>query len=112
MTTADRLHQLVLSLPGVGAVYPADPAWRSTMNRVGARLTPGAPAPEPAMVSLRMDGSTANVRIRVGASGDVPAPELARSIAVAIRGMLCTEPGMEAGPISIQICSIAAAQAS
>ncbi|MCZ2401638.1 hypothetical protein IV498_00170 [Paenarthrobacter sp. Z7-10] len=108
MSTADQLHRLVLSVPGVAAVYPADPAWRAPMNRLGAVMAPGTSAPEPELVRLRMDGSTAHVRIRVGASGDVPAPELARRIAAEIRATLGTETEMEAGAIAVQICSIAA----
>ncbi|MDJ0357018.1 hypothetical protein [Paenarthrobacter sp. PH39-S1] len=69
MRITDELHRLILGLDGVSTVYPADPSRRTADGRLAATLTPGASAPEPAIVDLRIADSLATVRIQAGPMG-------------------------------------------
>lgn len=106
MSIVEALHELVLDVPGVGTVYPADPAWRSTVTTLASVLGPGMPEASPTLVELRIEHSLAAVRVRVGANGQVPVPELARNVAAVLRRKLRDSIPQEVGTVTVQICSI------
>jgi len=91
MTIEDRIHQLVQDVPGVATVFSADPAWLNMVKHVGALLTSGDEPADITFVACSVDGSTMTVRIRVGCQADVPAPQLARDVAAAIRALVRAE---------------------
>jgi len=96
----EDVRELVLGLEGVATVYSADPLWLTVLKQVSAALSPGDdPAQLPFVVCRMEDGdgrTLMRVQVRIGSSGDVPAPALARNVAAAIRGFVATaKPGLE-----------------
>ncbi|WP_427134351.1 hypothetical protein [Pseudarthrobacter sp. S9] len=106
MTTANTLHDLLLGIDGVLAVYPADPAWRLAARQAGTRLTGGTAAADTSPVEVRPDDGNTTVRVRLGVALDTPAPYIARRAARTIRTALQTGHPESATRIAVQICSI------
>lgn len=84
MSTAERLHRLILDIPGVTALYPPDPPWHQAATGITDTLTGAGQTPDPS-VAVRTDGGTTRVHVRVGVDTSHPAPETARRVAAAIR---------------------------
>lgn len=96
MTIEERIHQLVLGVPGVATVFSADPAWITVAKHVGALLAPGDEPADITFVACSVEDSTMMVRIRVGSQPHVPAPQLARDVAAEIRALVRAEhPGLD-----------------
>ena len=109
MTIEDRIHQLVLGVPGVATVFSADPAWLTVAKQVGALFTPGDEPADIMFVACNVEGSTLTVRIRVGTAADVPAPQLARAVAAEIRALVRSEqPGLDV-VAAVEVSAIAVA---
>lgn len=109
MSLEEDIHQMVLSMDGVATVYAADPVWLSALKQLGSLMDPDSAAqPVPFVVcseaaSSETDtgdtggtgdaGSTGGsscrsvmtVKIRIGTDGALRAPDMARSVAGAIR---------------------------
>ena len=97
MSLEEDIHQLVLSMDGVATVYAADPVWLSALKQLGSLMDPDSAArPVPFVVcsedssSELSDGgpgcrSVMTVKIRIGTDGALRAPDMARSVAGAIR---------------------------
>lgn len=104
MSLEDGIHQLVLGMDGVAAVYTADPVWLTAVKQLGSLLSPGEAAPVPFVVcSEKADDAgepgaapAMSVRVRIGTDGSLPAPALARSVAAGIRAHLAVlRPGVD-----------------
>ncbi|MHA7222976.1 hypothetical protein ACX80S_11725 [Arthrobacter sp. RHLT1-20] len=106
MTDPSQLRNLILSLDGVHTVYPADPAWKATARRIRAALASDAGDASPEYVRLSTEGTATTVSVRVGADGTVPAAELARSIAAALRAELDGEHPRGTVNLAVEISSI------
>ncbi|MEV8181763.1 hypothetical protein [Specibacter sp. NPDC078692] len=103
MNLEEDIRQMVLSMDGVATVYAADPVWLSALKQLGSLMDPDSAAqPVPFVVcseaaSSETDtgdaGSTGGsscrsvmtVKIRIGTDGALRAPDMARSVAGAIR---------------------------
>jgi len=100
-----ELRSLILSLAGVYRLYPADPAWKTTVRRIRTALIPGDASEEPEYVRITTGATPATLSVRVGADGTVPAPALARSVAAALRAALGSE-FPEGLKISVEVSSM------
>ncbi|WP_104138937.1 CHAD domain-containing protein [Arthrobacter sp. ZGTC131] len=87
MSTAERLHRLILDIPGVTALYPPDPPWQQAATGITNTLAGTGQTPDPS-VAVRTDGGTTRIHARVGVDNSHPAPETARRVAAAIRHYL------------------------
>lgn len=89
MSLENQIHEWVLGLDGVGAVYSADPLWLTAAKALGALVSSGESAgavPFVVCVEDEVEGrSLMTVKVRVGTDGSVPSPALARSVAAEIR---------------------------
>ncbi|WP_269940011.1 hypothetical protein [Arthrobacter sp. HY1533] len=104
MSLEAEIHQLVLGMDGVAAVYAADPVWLTAVKQLGSLLGPGEAAPVPFVVcSEEADDAgvpgaapAMSVRVRIGTDGSLPAPGLARAVAAGIRTHVAVQrPGVE-----------------
>lgn len=78
---AEELLDVVQSVPGVSAVYPAQPLWQSIAGSALSAVT-GEPLP---VIGLTDTAGTLAVKARIGVSTPRPAPAVARDVADAIR---------------------------
>ncbi|MDR6638405.1 hypothetical protein [Paenarthrobacter nitroguajacolicus] len=78
---AVELLDVVQSLPGVSAVYPAQPLWQSIAGAALSAVTGEDLAP----ISLTDTAETLAVKARIGVNTPHPAPAVAREVAQAIR---------------------------
>lgn len=102
MNTAEHLSRLIQDIPGVTALYPADPAQRTAAGLAEAIAGPGGhPA---AAVSLSTVGTATSVQVRIGVDPAIPAPTVARRVAAAIRKELTASPQTTtAAPASVEV---------
>jgi hypothetical protein len=111
MSLENDIHQLVLGLDGVAAVYTADPLWLAAVKQLGSLLGPGGEAAVPFVVCSESGGDgdgegegdglgeaggpVMTVKVRIGTDGSTPAPAMARDVAVAIRSFVAARrPGL------------------
>lgn len=106
MTDTTPLRSLILSLDGVHTVFPADPAWKTTVRRIRTVLAPDDRPSGVEYVRLSTDRTSTNLMVRVGADGTVPCARLARTIAAALRGALAHELFPQALNVTVEISSI------
>lgn len=100
-----KIQDLTLATDGVERLFPVDPAWRAALKSTLSRATGQDPA-SPAVVDLRIDHGAPTARLRIGVTGSVPAPEVARNVANHIRQLLSDAfPGKRA-KLTIDICAI------
>lgn len=89
MSVEADIHQLVLGMDGISAVFVVDPLWKNVVSQLGSLLGQDGAGGQLQFVDCSTDSSGANpvmtVRLRIGADGSVPAPALARAVAAAIR---------------------------
>lgn len=105
MSLEEDIHQMVLSMDGVATVYAADPVWLSALKQLGSLMDPDSAAqPVPFVVCSEAASSETDtgdtggtgdagsscrsvmtVKIRIGTDGALRAPDMARSVAGAIR---------------------------
>lgn len=105
MTKTTQLVNTIMSLPGVHTLYPADPAWKTTARLIVAAFDPNHAA-GPDYLQLSTEGTTTALSVRVGADGTVPAAELARTIAAALRSELQTAQPTGRINVTVEISSI------
>ena len=94
LPAADELYEVIRSVDGVTAVYPARPAWQNIAGAALSAVTgvqlppvlvlPGAEAPG-ALPGAEAPGTTAEVRTRIGVSSAHRAPDVCRDVAAAVR---------------------------
>jgi len=101
MSTAERLHRLILDIPGVTTLYPADPPWQPAATGTADTLT-GTSPPDPS-VAVRTTAGATSVHVRVGVDTTRPAPETARQVAAAIRHDLAATPPTTTVPSIVQV---------
>lgn len=106
MPENSRIRSLILSLDGVHTLYPADPAWQTTARRIRAALARDEHPPAPEYVRVRTDGASTTMAVRVGADGTVPAAQLARTIAAALRAATDGERPRGALKITVEVSAI------
>lgn len=106
MSLEEDIRQMVLSMDGVATVYAADPVWLSALKQLGSLMDPDSAAqPVPFVVCSEAASSETDtgdtggtgsaggsscrsvmtVKIRIGTDGALRAPDMARSVAGAIR---------------------------
>jgi hypothetical protein len=100
---AAELREVILAVDGVAEVYPARPLWQTIAGAARSAVT-GEPLPA---VLVEFAGAAAVVRTRVGVSGVLPAPDVARAVAAAIR----THLGPQPATVQVQIVQIRNARA-
>lgn len=79
---AAELRDVILAVDGVSDVFPARPLWQNIAGAARSAAT-GEPLP---VVHVEVGGEAVDVMTRVGVSTVRPAPEVARSVAAAVRG--------------------------
>ncbi|MET3923446.1 hypothetical protein [Arthrobacter sp. UYEF20] len=102
MNTPERLSRLIRDIPGVTALYPADPAWQRTAAGIADAITGAGSLPE-AAVTLSTVGTATSVQVRIGVDPASPAPAVARRVAAAIRNELTTSPPIATAPASMEV---------
>ena len=103
MSLENQIHEWMLGLDGVGAVYSADPVWLTAAKALGALVISGesaVPVPFVVCVEDEVEGrSLMTVKVRIGSDGSVPSPALARNVAAEIRSFVsgqCPETDLKA----------------
>ncbi|MFJ6378041.1 hypothetical protein ACIQH9_20265 [Pseudarthrobacter oxydans] len=98
------VRQAVLSTDGVDRLYPADPTWRAALKG-GLALATGQQT-TPQDVDLKVQAQAPTVRLRIGVTGTIPAPAVARTVSAVVRQHLLEAfPGQEP-QLTVQICAI------
>ncbi|BCW42402.1 MULTISPECIES: hypothetical protein [unclassified Paenarthrobacter] len=87
---ADELLGIVQAVEGVSAVYPAQPLWQSIAGAAVAAVT-GEQLP---LISLAGEDGVVAVKARIGVGSLLPAPQVAREVAAAIRRHLGNVPAV------------------
>ena len=81
---AAELREVILAVDGVSEVFPARPLWQNIAGAARSAVT-GEPLP---VVHVEFGGEAVDVMTRVGVSTLRPAPDVARSVAAAVRAHL------------------------
>ncbi|WP_208750020.1 hypothetical protein [Arthrobacter sp. PM3] len=81
------LQEIIQSVDGVTAVYPARPLWQTIAGAARSAVS----GERQWAVDVDTSGGATTVRTRIGVSGARPAPEVARAVAAAVRRHL--DPG-------------------
>ncbi|MDP9989374.1 hypothetical protein J2S98_004564 [Arthrobacter oryzae] len=98
------IRQAVLSTDGVERLYPVDSTWKAALKGGIALATGQGTTPQEVDLQIRAQGPT--VRLRIGVTGTVPAPAVARNVSTVVRRhLLDAFPGQEP-QLTVQICSI------
>jgi hypothetical protein len=106
MELEQAIRQAVLSTEGVERLYPVDPTWRAALKGGLALATGQKTTPQDVDLQIQAQGPTA--RLRIGVTGTVPAPTVARNVSSLIRRhLLDAFPGQEP-QLTVQICAIGA----
>lgn len=98
------LCDTVLATDGVARLFPVDPAWQVAIKGGLARATGQATAAPVLEVQTRGRGPL--VRLRIGVTGAIPTPAVARAVSARLRRQLSEAfPGQKPA-IALQICAI------
>lgn len=100
-----KIQDLTLATDGVERLFPVDPAWRAALKSTLSRATGQDPA-SPAVVDLRHEQEAPTARLRIGVTGSVPAPEVARNVSSRVRQLLSDAFPGEKAKLTIEICAI------
>ncbi|MBP1134452.1 hypothetical protein JOE31_000684 [Arthrobacter sp. PvP023] len=85
LPAADGLYEVIRSVDGVTAVYPARPAWQNIAGAALGAATGVQLPPVLVLASAAAPGTTAEVRTRIGVSSAHRAPDVCREVAAAVR---------------------------
>jgi hypothetical protein len=96
------LQEIIQSVDGVTAVYPARPLWQTIAGAARSAVT----GERQWAVDVDTSGGATTVRTRIGVSGARPAPEVARAVAAAVRRYL----GPRTVTVQVAIVQIGAGQ--
>ncbi|MFF1384253.1 hypothetical protein ACFVWT_11885 [Arthrobacter sp. NPDC058288] len=88
LPAADGLYEVIRSVDGVIAVYPARPGWQNIAGAALSAVTGVQAAPVLVLPVQDVNGTTAEVRTRIGISSAHRAPEVCREVAAAVRRQL------------------------
>lgn len=85
LTETARLLDIVLSLEGVHTVYPAGPARNTAGESIETAPYPAGHRPGSECLGVSTDGTFMTLSVRVGVDGTLPAAQVARNVAAALR---------------------------
>ncbi|KIS26103.1 hypothetical protein TV39_19070 [Arthrobacter sp. SPG23] len=85
LPAADELYEVIRSVDGVTAVYPARPAWQNIAGAALSAVTGVQLPPVLVLPGAEAPGTTAEVRTRIGVSSAHRAPDVCRDVAAAVR---------------------------
>lgn len=106
LTETERLLGIVLSLEGVHTVYPARPARNTAATRIGTAPHPAARQPGSECLGVSTDGTFMTLSVRVGVDGSLPAAQVARNVAAALRADLGGKLTLHCLKISVEVSSL------